>query len=254
MENQPVLKAEGIAKNYGSVVALEKVDFEIGKGEVVGLVGDNGAGKSTFIKVLSGVHKRDRGRLLLDGEEVNFNNPKEAISAGIETVYQDLAIAPHLDVYSNIFLGREETFKGLFGKMGFVNRKVMKEFVIEELKRLRITINSVDQKVGTLSGGQRQCVAIARSVAWGNKIIIMDEPTAALGVEQSQMVLNLINEIKARGLSVILISHTLPHVMEVCDKITVLRLGETIANLNRNETSLDEVVQWITGSKTMKKN
>jgi ABC-type sugar transport system ATPase subunit len=252
MKNQPVLKAEGIAKHYGSVVALSNVDFEIGRGEVVGLVGDNGAGKSTFIKVISGVHKRDRGRLLLDGKEVNFDNPKEAISAGIETVYQDLAIAPHLDVFSNIFLGREETYKGLFGKMGFVNRKVMKEFVVEELKRLRITIKSVDQKVGTLSGGQRQCVAIARSVAWGKKIIIMDEPTAALGVEQSQMVLNLINEIKSRGLSVILISHTLPHVMEVCDKITVLRLGETIANLDRNETNLDEVVQWITGSKTIK--
>lgn len=254
MENQPVLKAEGIAKHYGSVVALSNVDFEIGKGEVVGLVGDNGAGKSTFIKVISGVHKRDKGRLLLDGQEVNFDNPKEAINAGIETVYQDLAIAPHLDVYTNIFLGREETFKGLFGKMGFVNRKAMKEFVIEELKRLRITIKSVDQKVGTLSGGQRQCVAIARSVAWGRKIIIMDEPTAALGVEQSQMVLNLINEIKSRGLSVILISHTLPHVMEVCDKITVLRLGETIATLNKNETNLDEVVQWITGSKTIKCN
>lgn len=250
MKTQPVLKAEGIAKHFGSVIALEKVDFEIGKGEVVGLVGDNGAGKSTFIKVLSGVHKKDKGKLYLDGKEVNFENPRDSIEAGIETVYQDLAIAPHLDVFSNIFLGREETYKGLFGKMGFVNRKAMREFVSEELKRLRITIKSVDQKVGTLSGGQRQCVAIARSVAWGKKIIIMDEPTAALGVEQSQMVLDLINEIKARGLSIILISHTLPHVMQVCDRISVLRLGKTVAELNREETCIDEVVQWITGSKT----
>lgn len=250
MINQPVLKAEGIGKNFGSVVALENVDFEIGKGEVVGLVGDNGAGKSTFIKILSGVYKRDKGKIFLDGKEIWFENPREAIHAGIETVYQDLALAFHLDVYTNIFLGREDVKKGLPGKMGFVDRKKMRESVKKELDRLRITIKSVDQKVGNLSGGQRQAVAIARSVAWGTKIIVMDEPTAALGVEESQKVLDLIREIKKQGLSVILISHTLPHVMEVCDRIVILRLGKSIVNLKTEETNLDEVVQWITGSKT----
>jgi len=251
MENRPILKAIGIGKNFGSVVALESVDFEIGKGEIVGLVGDNGAGKSTFIKILSGVYKRDRGQIFIDGKEVWFERPSEAMQAGIETVYQDLALAPHLDVTTNIFLGREEVKGGLRGKFGFVDRKKMKEFVRRELDHLKITIKSVEQKVGNLSGGQRQAVAIARSVAWGTKLIIMDEPTAALGVEESRKVLELIREIKNRGVSVIFISHTLPYVMDVCDRIVVLRLGKSVVDLKSGDTHLDEVVQWITGSKTV---
>lgn len=250
MEKEYLLKAAGIGKRFGSVVALNNVDFEIKPGEVVGLVGDNGAGKSTFIKILSGVYKKDKGAIFLDGKEACFETPKDAMAAGIETVYQDLALAPHLDVTTNIFLGREKVKENFWGKLGFVDRSKMKESVTEELKHLKITIKSIDQKTINLSGGQRQAVAIARSVAWGTKLIIMDEPTAALGVEESQKVLDLVREVRNRGLSVLFISHTLPYVMAVCDRIVVLRLGQTVANLKTSETSLDEVVQWITGSMT----
>ena len=250
METQCLLKASGIGKRFGSVVALDNVDFEINKGEVVGLVGDNGAGKSTFIKILSGVYRRDKGNIFLEGKEVFFENPKEAMAAGIETVYQDLALAPHLDVATNIFLGREKVRENFWGKLGFVDRKKMKESVAEELQHLKITVKSIDQKTINLSGGQRQAVAIARSVAWGKKLIIMDEPTAALGVEESNKVLDLVREVRNRGMSVLFISHTLPYVMAVCDRIVVLRLGQTVANLKTCETTLDEVVQWITGSLT----
>ncbi len=249
MDGKTILKAEGIAKHFGSVVALKNVDFHLNEGEVVGIVGDNGAGKSTFIKILSGVHKKDKGKILIDNEDVEFNNPNDSINAGIETVYQDLSLAPQLNVYTNMFLGREILSNGLLGKLGFVNKKTMKDTVVKELKRLKITVKSVNQHVEFLSGGQRQSLAIARAVFWGKKILILDEPTAALGVEQSRMVLELIKKVKQDGVSVILISHTIPHVMEVCDRISVFRLGESITDLVTGETSIDEVVQWITGSK-----
>ena len=251
MEKQPILKTIGIGKSYGSIEALKNVNFEIFPGEVVGLVGDNGAGKSTFIKILSGVHKKDRGDFFLEGKEISFNDPKDAMKAGIETVYQDLALASELDVVSNIFLGREIVSKKPWGFLGFLDRKSMKADVKKALERLKINIKSLNRPIKDLSGGQRQCVAIARCIEWGSKILIMDEPTAALGVEQSQKVLDLICEVKSKGLSVIFVSHTLPHVMQVCDRIVVLRLGETIASLKVNETNLDEVVSWITGSKSI---
>jgi ABC-type sugar transport system ATPase subunit len=247
-----ILYTEGIGKNFGSIVALDHIDFNIRPGEVVGVIGDNGAGKSTFIKTLAGVHRASKGQIYMEDQPVDFENPRAAIEAGIETVYQDLALAPHLDVTSNIFLGREVLKKGVFGKLfGVLDRKTMRQQTQEVLDRLKITIKSVDQPVGTLSGGQRQAVAIARVIAWGSKIVILDEPTAALGVEESEKVLHLIQEVAAQGIAVILISHTLPHVMQVCDRMTIFRLGRSVTTVSREETSLDDLVAWITGSRTV---
>jgi len=247
---EPILKATGVRKHFGSVVALSSIDFELNAGEVMGLVGDNGAGKSTFIKVLSGVLRRDGGDIILKGQHVDFKSPKEAMDAGIETVYQDLALAPHLPIYSNMFLGREIMKKGILGKMGVVDKSAMRDEVGERLSKMKTRLNSVNQLVGTLSGGQRQAVAITRAIGWGKEIVIMDEPTAALGVKESRQVLDLIMDIKGHGISVIFISHTIPHVMEVTDKIHVLRLGESVVHLNTKDTTYEEVVQYITGSKS----
>ncbi len=247
---EPILSVSGVYKSFGHVQALKNVSFTLNKGEVLGLVGDNGAGKSTFIKVLSGVHKKDGGSINYEGKEVDFASPKDAIAAGIETVYQDLALAPDLPIYSNMFLGREMVRPGLLGKLGFVDKQAMRDSVLTNITKLKATLNHVEQEVGTLSGGQRQSVAITRAVIWGKKVIIMDEPTAALGVEESAKVLDIVNEIKKHGITVIFISHTIPHVMEVSDRICVLRLGETVADLKTSETSYEEVVQFITGSKT----
>ena len=246
----PLLKVSGVSKSFGHVQALKDVNFELNEGEVLGLVGDNGAGKSTFIKILSGVHKKDEGEILFDGKSINFNSPAEAIEAGFETVYQDLALAPDLPIYSNMFLGRELTKKGLLGRLGFVDKEAMKLSVEENITKLKATLNHAEQEVGTLSGGQRQSVAITRAVIWGKKVIIMDEPTAALGVEESEKVLQIVKEVKNHGITVIFISHTMPHVLEVSDKICVLRLGSTVANLNAADTNYEEVVQYITGAKS----
>ena len=245
-----LLKASGVSKSFGHVQALKDVNFELNEGEVLGLVGDNGAGKSTFIKILSGVYKRDEGELLYDGENVSFHSPGDAIEAGIETVYQDLALAPDLSIYSNMFLGRELLRDGILGKLGFVDKDAMKASVEKNIQKLKATLNHVEQEVGTLSGGQRQSVAITRAVIWGKKIIIMDEPTAALGVEESAKVLDIIKELKNHGITVIFISHTMPHVLEVADKICVLRLGRTVANLNASETNYEELVEYITGARS----
>ncbi len=247
-----LLRAQGVGKNFGSVVALDHVDFAIRPGEVMGVIGDNGAGKSTFIKILSGVHGASKGYIYFEDKLVDFENPRQAIKAGIETVYQDLALAPHLDVASNVYLGRELIAqKGFLGRwFGVLDRKTMYVHTKEVLDRLKISVKSIKQSVGTLSGGQRQAVAIARVIAWGSKLVILDEPTAALGVEESEKVLQLIREVKAQGVAVLLVSHTLPHVMAVCDRMTVFRLGRSVAVVNREETTLDELVMWITGSKT----
>jgi ABC-type sugar transport system ATPase subunit len=247
---EPILKATGVYKHFGSVIALSSINFELNAGEVMGLVGDNGAGKTTFIKVLAGVLRRDGGDIFLKGQRVDFKSPKEAMDAGIETVYQDLALAPHLPIYSNMFLGREIMKKGFWGKMGAVDKNAMRKEVAERLDMMKTRLNHVDQLVGTLSGGQRQAVAITRAIGWGKDIVIMDEPTAALGVKESRQVLNLIKDIKSKGISVIFISHTIPHVMEVTDKIHVLRLGESVVHLNTKDTTYEEVVQYITGSKS----
>jgi ABC-type sugar transport system ATPase subunit len=251
---QPVFEAKKIVKNYGKVQALKDVDFSIYEGEVVGLLGDNGAGKSTLIKIFSGALPFSSGELFLDRETCRFNTPQDARDLGIETVYQDLALASDLDIESNVFLGREILRPGILGKLGFLDKRKMQSHVKGIFQNLNITIRSVQAKISDLSGGQRQAVAVSRAVSWGTKLIIMDEPTAALGVEQSAMVLDLIRKVKSKKIPVIFISHTLPFVFDVCDRIVVLRLGEVVADVRTSETSVDEVVQYITGSKTVNEN
>jgi simple sugar transport system ATP-binding protein len=244
----PLLEARGIQKHFGRVVALAAGNFELASNEVHAIVGDNGAGKSTLIKIISGVYHADGGELLLDGKPITIANPREARELGIETVYQDLALADHLDAAANLFLGREEYLPGMLGWLGFLDRKTMRHRAEEEMRRLKIGVKSVDQSVVNLSGGQRQAVAVARAIAWGRRIVIMDEPTAALGVRESSMVLELIKEVRSRGLSIIMISHNLPEVFAVADRITVLRLGRTITALNTKDTSLEAIVGMMTGA------
>ena len=246
--NEVILQAEGVEKHFGRVVALRGANFELRNGEVHAIVGDNGAGKSTLIKIISGVFHADAGELRLDGRPVTISNPREARRLGIETVYQDLALADHLDAAANLFLGREVYLQPPLSWFGFLDRKAMRKRAEEEMRRLKIGIQSVDQPVVNLSGGQRQAVAVARAIAWGTRIVIMDEPTAALGVRESSMVLELIKEVRNQGLAVIMISHNLPEVFAVADRITVLRLGRTITTLNTKDTTLESVVGMMTGA------
>jgi ABC-type sugar transport system ATPase subunit len=244
----PLLEARGIQKHFGHVVALHEGNFQLAPNEVHAIVGDNGAGKSTLIKIISGVYHADGGELLLDDKPITIGNPREARQLGIETVYQDLALADHLDAAANLFLGREEYLKPPLSWFGFLDRKTMRRRAQEELKRLKIGIKSVDQAVVNLSGGQRQAVAVARAIAWGTRIVIMDEPTAALGVRESSMVLELIKEVRSQGIAIIMISHNLPEVFAVSDRITVLRLGRTITTMNTADTSLEAIVGMMTGA------
>jgi len=244
----PLLEARKIEKRFGHVVALRDGNFSLAPNEVHAIVGDNGAGKSTLIKVISGVLHADAGELLLEGEPVQIANPREARALGIETVYQDLALAEHLDAAANLFLGRELYLPPPLSWFGFLDRKTMRERAREEMRRLKIGIQSVEQPVVELSGGQRQAIAVARAIAWGRRIVIMDEPTAALGVRESSMVLELIKEVKSHGLAVLMISHNLPEVFAVADRITVMRLGQTITTLTTKETSLEAVVAMMTGA------
>jgi ABC-type sugar transport system ATPase subunit len=244
----PLLEARGIQKHFGHVVALQEGNFQLAPNEVHAIVGDNGAGKSTLIKIISGVYHSDGGELLLDGEPLSIANPREARQLGIETVYQDLALADHLDAAANLFLGREEYLRPPLSWFGFLDRKTMRRRAQEEMKRLKIGIKSVDQAVVNLSGGQRQAVAVARAIAWGTRIVIMDEPTAALGVRESSMVLELIKEVRSQGIAIIMISHNLPEVFAVSDRITVLRLGRTITTMNTADTSLEAIVGMMTGA------
>jgi ABC-type sugar transport system ATPase subunit len=244
----PLLEARGLQKRFGRVVALAHGDLRLAPNEVHAVVGDNGAGKSTLIKIVSGVYRADGGELLLDGEPVTIASPREARQLGIETVYQDLALADHLDAAANLFLGREEYLPGVLGWLGFLDRKAMRRRAEEEMRRLKIGIKSVDQAVVNLSGGQRQAVAVARAIAWGTRIVIMDEPTAALGVRESSMVLELIKEVRSHGVSILMISHNLPEVFAVADRITVLRLGRTITTLRTENTSLEAIVGMMTGA------
>lgn len=249
MDRKSSFEAKGIKKSFGRIQALKDIDFTINPGEVVGLLGDNGAGKSTLIKIFSGALTQDEGELLLEGETCKFNSPQEARDEGIETVYQDLALATDLDIESNLFLGREILKQGPLGSFGFLDRNAMFGEVEELFHKLNIRVRDLKSKVSDLSGGQRQAVAVARAVKWGNKLVIMDEPTAALGVEQSAMVLDLIRQVSSSGIPVIFISHTMPFVFDVCDRVVILRLGEIVANLKVKDTSVNEVVQYITGSK-----
>jgi fructose transport system ATP-binding protein len=244
----PILEARGIAKTFGRVTALSDATFRAYPGEVSAIVGDNGAGKSTFIKILSGALAPDGGELTLDGKPVRFTSPQDARDHGIETVYQDLALAPALDVASNLFLGREARLPGILGRLGFLDDRLMRERARREIDDLHVGLPSVQQPVFTLSGGQRQAIAVARATAWGKRIVIMDEPTAALGVRESAMVLNLIKRIKASGIAVIMISHSMPEVFEVADRITILRLGRTVRQMRREESSMTDVVAFMTGA------
>src|SRR5205809_6916299 len=243
-----LLEARDVQKRCGRVVALREGNFTLRPNEVHAIVGDNGAGKSTLIKIVSGVFRADAGELLLDGTPVTITNPREARALGIETVYQDLALADHLDASGNLFLGREKLRPAPLSWFGFLDKKAMARRAEEEMRHLKIGIQSVEQPVLRLSGGQRQAVAVARAIAWGTRIVIMDEPTAALGVRESSMVLELIKEVRGQGLAVIMVSHNLPEVFAVADRITVLRLGRTIVSLDTSETSLESVVGMMTGA------
>jgi simple sugar transport system ATP-binding protein len=244
----PLLEARGIQKHFGNVVALQAGNFQLAHDEVHAIVGDNGAGKSTLIKIISGVYHADGGELRLDDEPIAIANPREARQLGIETVYQDLALADHLDASANLFLGREVYLRPPLSWLGFLDGRTMRRRAELELRRLKIGIKSVDQPVVNLSGGQRQAVAVARAIAWGTRIVIMDEPTAALGVRESSMVLELIKEVRGQGIAIIMISHNLPEVFAVSDRITVLRLGRTITTMNTADTSLEAIVGMMTGA------
>ncbi len=248
VQSPPVLQARGVTRSFGRVVALRDANLTAYPGEVSAIVGDNGAGKSTLIKILSGALQPDGGELLLDGRPAHFSSPREAREAGIETVYQDLALAPALDVASNLFLGREQREPGLLGAFGFLNDRAMRKRAQQEMADLQIGLSSVRQPVLTLSGGQRQAIAVARATAWGKRIVIMDEPTAALGVRETNMVLRLIERVKASGIGVIMISHSMPEVFEVADRITILRLGRTVRQMRRDEASMTDVVAFMTGA------
>ncbi len=244
----PVLEARGVSKSFGAVRALDNVNLSVYAGEILALIGDNGAGKSTLINCMTGVFPPDSGEFLFDGKAVTMHSPQDARNLGIETVYQDLAVAPHLDSAANIYLGREAMKPGILGKLGFLDNKFMMEETTGELKRLRVRIPDPRRRVFTLSGGQRQSVAVARSVKWATNAVIMDEPTAALGVAQSQMVLDLMREVRNAGIPVIYISHNMPHVYEVADRIVVLRLGTNVAELDPKTDTIDQAVGWMTGS------
>ncbi|MCS5720621.1 ATP-binding cassette domain-containing protein [Herbiconiux sp. CPCC 203407] len=245
---EPVLSARGITKHYGHVQALRGVDLDIYPGEVVGLVGDNGAGKSTLIGVLSGTHAPSEGTLEFEGRPANMHSPLDARALGIETVYQDLALAPDLAVWANLFLGREKLKKGLLGRLGWLDRKAMIDEAEAQLKHTRIRIGSTLGRASALSGGQRQAIAVARAVSWGSKLVLMDEPTAALGVEQQHRVGELIQNVSATGLPVLLISHNLPQVRELCHRVLVLHRGRIVADLDPKVHGVEEMIRWITGA------
>jgi D-xylose transport system ATP-binding protein len=238
----PTLELRGITKSFGSVQALSDVDFEVLPGEVMALVGDNGAGKSTLIKSIAGIHATDSGEILFEGEQVNISGPKDAAKLGIEVVYQDLALCDNLDVVQNMYLGREA--HDLFQRL---KEPVMEQKTAETMKSLRVTtIRSIRQPVATLSGGQRQSVAVARAVMWNSKVVILDEPTAALGVAQTEQVLALVKRLAEQGIAVVLISHNLHDIFEVADRIAVLRLGRNVGLYERASTTTQEVVAAIT--------
>ena len=242
MSDTPTLELRGISKAFGSVQALTDVDFEVRPGEVMSLVGDNGAGKSTLIKCIAGIHAIDAGEVSFEGQPAHITGPKEAARLGIEVVYQDLALCDNLDVVQNMFLGREahDSFHRL-------KEPVMEQKTADTLKSLAVTtIRSIRQPVATLSGGQRQSVAVARAVMWNSKLVMLDEPTAALGVAQTEQVLNLVKRLAEQGLAVVLISHNLHDIFEAANRITVLRLGRNVGVFERDKTTQQEVVQAIT--------
>ena len=247
----PVIKARGLMKRYGTVVAMNGADFDLYPGEILGVIGDNGAGKSTLIKALSGAVTPDHGSIELEGSAVNFRRPDDARAVGIETVYQNLAMSPALSIADNMFLGREWRKPGFLGSvLRMTDRARMNEFARTKLSELGLmTIQNIDQAVETLSGGQRQGVAVARAAAFGSKVVILDEPTAALGVKESRRVLDLIKDVRDRGIPIILISHNMPHVFEVCDRVHIHRLGRRLCVIDPKQHSMSDAVAYMTGAK-----
>jgi fructose transport system ATP-binding protein len=251
MSEEPILKGRGLVKRFGRVVALDQCDFDLYPGEILAVIGDNGAGKSTLIKAISGAVVPDEGEIWLEGGKVQFTKPTEAREAGIETVYQTLAMSPALSIADNMFMGREMRREGWRGRwLRQLDRPKMERFAREKLNDLGLmTIQNINQPVETLSGGQRQGVAVARAAAFGSKVIILDEPTAALGVKESRRVLELIQDVKGRGIPIILISHNMPHVFEVADRIHVHRLGRRLCVINPRNHSMSDAVAYMTGAK-----
>lgn len=246
--SEVVLSVRGVTKHYGHVQALRGVDFDISPGEVVGLVGDNGAGKSTLISVLSGTTGPTAGSITFSGEDVAFSNPSHARDLGIETVFQDLALALDLPIWANLFLGREQRSRGILGWLGWLDRKSMISEAESELLKTRIRIGSVRARTSALSGGQRQAIAVARAVSRGSKLVLMDEPTAALGVEQQHRVGELVRAVAERNVPVLLISHNLPQVRELCDRVLVMYRGRIVADLDPAVESIETMIGWITGA------
>ena len=244
-----VLQARGLVKRYGHVTALDGADFDLYPGEIQAIIGDNGAGKSTLIKALSGALQPDEGEIQLDGEPVHFRSPGDARRLGIETVYQDLAVAPSLDIATNIFLGRELRRRDPLGLvLRLLDKRAMRREAERHFAELRIGVQSMTQPVEDLSGGQRQGVAVARAATWARKLVIMDEPTAALGVKETRQVLDLIKRVRERGLPVILISHDMPHVFELADRIHIMRLGKRVAVVTPSTHTMPEAVAIMTGA------
>ncbi len=247
---KPLLSTHGLIKRYGRVTALDGADFELYPGEVLGVIGDNGAGKSTLIKAITGAVTPDAGSIELEGTEISFNSPMAAKEAGIETVYQNLALSPALSIADNIFLGREIRRPGIAGKwFRLLDKNTMEKVAREKLSELGLmTIQNISQAVETLSGGQRQGVAVARAAVFGSKVIIMDEPTAALGVKESRKVLELIQDVRSRGIPIVLISHNMPHVFEVADRVHIHRLGKRLCVVDPKTCSMSDAVAYMTGA------
>jgi fructose transport system ATP-binding protein len=247
----PLIQARGLTKYYGTIVASEGVDFDLGHGEIVAIVGDNGAGKSTLVKMISGAVTPDAGEIRVEGRPATIRSPIEARAHGIETIYQDLAMPPNLDVVTNIYLGRERRRRGPLGWLGVIDRKGMRNDVGAHLDDLSINIPKLSgSPVESLSGGQRQSVAIARAMVWASKVLIMDEPTAALGVKQSAAVLQIVKQIRERGISVVIISHILPHVLELADRIVVMRHGRKVADVPAGDVDEHRLIEMIVGFRT----
>lgn len=244
----PIVEAVNITKHYGGVIALSGANLKVMPGEVVAIVGDNGAGKSTFVKILSGAQPATEGKLLVSGREATFHQPSDARVAGIETVYQDLSLAEHLDVLTNLFLGREEVYFKL-GGLSILNRRKMTARAEQLLNEIGVNVPGVRDIVGGLSGGQRQGVAIARAAGWGSQLIIMDEPTAALGVQETAHVHDIIRGLQSRGVAVLLVSHNMKQVMELSNRVYVFRRGRIASELQTANTTTDEIISYITGAR-----
>jgi simple sugar transport system ATP-binding protein len=246
--DQPVLEARGIVKRFGHVEALRGADLTVHEAEVVALIGDNGAGKSTLIKVLSGAHPQDEGEILVGGRPVHFATPADARRTGVETVYQDLSVADDLSVAANLYLGREIMRRGPLGRLGLLDKRAMRRGAAEALDQLGVRIPRVTTPISMLSGGQRQSVAVARAVVWATNVVILDEPTAALGVVQTGRVLEVIDRARNAGRSVVLVSHNMPQVLQIADRIEVMRLGRRTARFRAGEVTTDDLVAAMTGA------